>query len=127
MATQALVDRRIDDGERLLEALDAASLQVPVALWLFTSEWGEWRLTLASPLVDQVGPREVYRQVQRILANMPDLKLRLDQTWVVGLANPLIAALRSAIRIGPENSGVRLTSNVLNGIFVEDAYVYRLR
>src|SRR5690349_20516225 len=92
VATQILVDRRIDDGERLLRALDAEGLQVTSALWLYSSEWGEWRLVLASPLVDKQGPREVYKRVQQVISTLSGISLRLDQTSVVGKSHATVAA-----------------------------------
>jgi hypothetical protein len=40
--------------------------------------------------------------------------------------DPLVLLLRKAIVTGPGISGIRFTSNSVNGTFIDDAYIYRL-
>lgn len=125
MVAAALVDVPISDGEALLRELDKASISVPVAFWRYSSEWGEWRLALASPIVDSEGPREMYRRVQGALERLPQTALRVDHVWAVGTKNPLVRALRSAIRTVPGMTGIRVTGSIFDGQLFEDAYIYR--
>jgi len=125
MASQALVEPQVDDGASLLAALDAANLPIHAAFWLYSSDWGEWRLMIASPLVDQGGPRKTYKRVQDALRKLPGVHIRLDQITVVGLKHPMVSALRSAISTGPAITTIRLTNNLFNGVLIEDAILYR--
>jgi hypothetical protein len=125
MATATLVDVPIEDGRRLVSELDRAGVSLPAAFWLYSSEWDEWRLTLASPEVDKHGPREMYRRVQKAMQVLPGLRMRLDQVWAVGLKNRTVSALRHHYRTGPGIFGVRLTGNMFDGILFEDTYIYR--
>lgn len=70
MDKTALVERNIEDGRKLVEALDQAGFQVRAALWFYFSEAGQWRLVVASPLVDQLGPINAYTSVQSVLRNL---------------------------------------------------------
>lgn len=127
MAAYALVGHRIADGQRVLDAVDNAGLDVIVALWLYSSEWGEWRLGLASSLVDLNGPRSFYGQVQSALRRQPVPAIRLDQMTVRGLNDPLILALRASGLRRPGVEGTQLNGWYIGGIYIEDAYVYRVR
>ena len=40
---------------------------------------------------------------------------------------PVIQLLRQVVATGPGISGIRFTSNVINGTLIEDAYIYRLK
>ena len=47
----ALVDRDIDEGRKLVQALDAEAFSVVAALWYFFSDEDVWRLIIASTKV----------------------------------------------------------------------------
>lgn len=127
MGKTALVEGDIRVGEGLIEALDAAGFPVQAALWFYLSDPGEWRLIVASPLTDKDGPRGAYEQVQSVLTKLrPPLDISLSDISVVGSKDELIKLLRQAIGTGSGISGIRFTRNTINGVFIEDAYIYRL-
>jgi len=128
MDKTALVERNIEDGRRLLEALDGADFQVSVALWLYVVEDEEWRFMVASPLVDQRGTKESYAFIQGVLARLsPQLGISLKQVSVVSPKHDLLKLFRVAVRTGPGISGIRFTGNTINNVFIEDAYIYRVQ
>ena len=127
MDSTSLVEPAIEDGRALLAALDAKGVKITAAYWFFLSEPNEWRLILATPLVDSKGPRDAYQQIQQILqSQLPNGKLSLDLISVVSPNNPQVRALSSALTTGPGITGIRFSRNTVNGIFIEDAYIYRL-
>jgi hypothetical protein len=127
MDKATLVDIDIKAGERVLEILDKAGFKVNVALWLYSSEFEAWRLHIASPLVDTEGPREAYVQLFSALrSSEPDLASAVTIT----LVSPKDSFMRSLRRIfGTTKSvhGMRLGGNIIDGMFVEQAYVYRIK
>jgi len=128
MDKTALVERNIEDGIRLLEALDQADFQVSVALWLYVAEDEEWRFMVASPLVDQRGTKESYAFFQGVLARLfPPSGISLKQVSVVSPKHDLIKLFRGAVHTGPGISGIRFTGNTINDVFIEDAYIYRMQ
>lgn len=128
MDKTALVERNIEDGRRLLEALDEADFQVSVALWLYVVEDEEWRFMVASPLVDQRGTKESYAFIQGVLALLsPPSGISLKQVSVVSPKHELLKLFRVAVRTGPGISGIRFTGNTINNVFIEDAYIYRVQ
>src|SRR5438105_11407843 len=75
----------IDAGARLLELLRGAGFPVTAALWRYLPEPAEWRLFIASSVVDEAGPRKVYERIQQVLRS-PDgreVGLGLSDTSVV--------------------------------------------
>src|SRR5579862_6048206 len=92
-------------GKILLTALDNPSdgdpsLDVRAAFWLYRPEADDWRLYLASPVVDTAGPLEAYKRIQTALVriNQPDddpwNELNLNNISVISPQHKLVRALR---------------------------------
>ena len=117
----------VDAGAALIAALDAAGAGPDVAFWLWFRDVDDWRLLLAEGRLLQHGSRIAYGRIRRMLAD-PDSDLSLEPD-LVGVATgeaPAVAVLRSAISTGPGIHDVRIRDNVLNGVRVRRAYVYRI-
>ena len=71
MDQTALVGPDISGGEQLLRVLDQAHFPVASALWLLRAETQDWRLLLATPLVDNPGPRKAYDRLFRVIDERP--------------------------------------------------------
>jgi hypothetical protein len=126
MAATALVEFDMEAGAELLGRLDEAAVPVAAALWLHFPEADEWRLVIGSPLVDQAGAHETYARIQRVLADSGlGEQLPLRAITVMSPAEPLLQALRGAVSV--RDAGVvRLGRSVVEGVYIEDAYIYRL-
>jgi hypothetical protein len=125
---ESLTDTMIRAGAELTRKLDALQWPVLASLWLYESEGNQWKLVLASPRVKSEGPKKSYETIQSALAETTGAKetLALSDIAVTDPDDPLIALLRIAIRTGPTVEGLRFTRNVINGRFIEDAYIYRV-
>ncbi len=125
---EPLTEAMIRAGAELTRKLDELRWPVFASLWLYLSEGNQWKLVLASPLVASDGPKKSYETIQDALTKTPAAEgaVKLSEIGVTDLKNPLIALLRVAISTGPVIGGVRFTRNVINGHFIEDAYVYRM-
>lgn len=127
MVKAILVDRDIQEGRMLVEALDRSKFILDGALWFYMSNSDEWRLLLVSPLVDRIGPKKAYTVVQSAIEDMPpDFGISLNRISVLSPKNNLIRLLSITLRTGRGISGIRFTRNTINGVFIEDAYIYRL-
>ena len=51
MYTQTLVEKPIQDGERLLHALEESGLDPKAAFWYFNPELEAWKLMIQLPLM----------------------------------------------------------------------------
>jgi hypothetical protein len=125
MDKTALVEGDIDTGRKLVEALDSARFPVSAALWLYTTEWDEWRLLIASPVVDEKGPKKSYAKIRATLSKLP-ATISIKNVSAVSPKEKLIQLLTKAVYTGPGIAGIRFTRNAVNGEFIEDAYIYRL-
>jgi len=127
MDKTSLVEKDIEEAKRLIKALDESQFEVKAALWFYLIDSDEWRLLIASPFVEENGPKRAYNFIQRELARMsPSSKISLKEISVLSPQDDLINLLRKAIRTGPGISGIRFTRNVIDNRFIEDAYIYRL-
>ncbi len=124
MVEEALVGSWIKAGERLTLALRHANFRVVASLWLYDATVNEWRLVIASPLVDQAGPLEAYRRVQLILRQKPDLKpLSLNDISVVSPNYPTVKLLRIASRKQRVPVRIRLSRYPIGSCFIDDACI----
>lgn len=127
MARAAVVDPDIEGGRRLIEALDAAGFPVSSAFWFFDPSPEDWRLVISTPMVDTKGPLKAYEAIDPVLQNLGPVEFRLIDIVAVGAKDRWVTPLRAAIHTGPGITGMRIRRNVLNGLQVEDAYIYRLQ
>lgn len=127
MDKTVLVEKDIQEGKRLIEALDKADFQAEAAMWFYLTDSDEWRLLIASPFVEKNGPKKAYSFIQSVLAQLsPSSEIPLKDISVLSPKDQLISLLRTAIRTGPGISGIRFTRNVINNRLIEDAYIYRI-
>lgn len=117
----------IEDGAKLVEALDSQGLSPDAAFWLYSPESQMWKLAIAQVEVGRAGPRQIYQKVQETLSGSPQIKtIKLDDVSILRTDAPIVALLRLVLRTGHSINGIRLKNNVINGTLVEDAYIYRI-
>lgn len=121
MAKTALVDKYINDGRRLVSALDNEGFLIDTAMWFYSEELDEWQLIVATPLVDQLGLRETLRRVQSVIGNLMSISLSLSDISLLSPDSNLINAIKTTVR---RSKDVTLKGTVTNGILVDDAYIY---
>jgi len=81
---------------------------------------------LATPLVDEEGPLATYKHLQRALYSIQPTDLSLQNISVWSPQKALIKAIKRGSRIPPGAESVRLTRNTVGGIYIDDAYVYKV-
>jgi hypothetical protein len=124
---ESLSSEMISAGEELTNRLDKAHFIVSASFWFYISDANVWRFIIASPEVTTKGPKKVYKQIQSVIAKMPESqpKIALKDITVVDSKDPLVTLLRTSVRV-TGIPGVRFSQNVVNGFLIEDAYIYRL-
>jgi hypothetical protein len=115
-------------GERLARYLNERDLEIDGLLWLYLPELNGWRFVIATPEVKTNGPKNVYQKVRALIADLPpeEEQVDSDDIMVLDSSDSLIQLLRVAIRTGAGLSGIRFSRNVINGVLIEDAYIYKL-
>ena len=117
----------IEEGKKLLEALDCSNLSVSAAFWYYLDGPETYRLMIVTPFYDKYGPRKTYEKIQRATLNSKvSINLRWDAVSVLGLKNELYKSLHTTVQTGIDMAGKRLTGSVIDGTYIDDAYFYRL-
>ena len=98
------------------------------AVWLLMDEEVGWRLVIASPEVTRVGGREFYGTIYDHWRPMDDPDLSFSVIAVVPPDDPTVARLRRVLQgvVGPGLSELRFTGNVIDGVLIPDALIYRV-
>lgn len=115
-------------GRKLWQAL-RGNKKFPAsgALWLFQSTSNEWRLLIATPLVDQVGSRKAYGELSQITQNMNAESDQLLRIVLISPKVPFYQALRSVFGKTASVEGARLGNTQVGGMYIDDAYLYEIR
>lgn len=125
MDQEALVTPAIAAGKELLSFLDSEQFEITSALWLLISETQEWRLILASPKVDEVGPRQAFKMLAAKVQQKREIGISLGVISLVSPSDRTVSLFRLMIGTGPGINEIRMTNNSINGVFIEDAVLYR--
>jgi len=126
MVASVLVEADVEMGRELLKILDAANFPVTGAAWVYYADAGEWRLLIRTPKAerDLLG---ALREVAGAMDAVGDLRGRIDLTRIklVPPKDRTLAAMSSVVRVEGISS-VRFSRNMINGILIDDALIYRL-
>ena len=126
MAARALVESDIDEGARLLNALDKTGLPIEVAYWMLSPEWSDWFLVLGTPLYDQHLTPSATQQIIDVRRSLENTDFLMGRLGVVPLYHRWVRALRKRLSRGLPHPGYRLGSFYAEDLEVEDSYVYRM-
>jgi hypothetical protein len=128
MVETQLTPELIAEGAALVKKLDETGTSPDAALWFYFPDVGTWKLLLAEVKLGPTGPRDAYRTIQKTLQLLGNTvtHISLSDVAVAKPDAPIIRVLRRAIATGPGISGIRFTRNVIDGLMIEDAYIYRL-
>jgi hypothetical protein len=121
-----LVERDVEEGRQLVQALDAEGFAVTAALWYYIADEEIWQLIIASPIVADRGPRAGYAAILRVLdtrgSALDHLRIKAESS-----DDAMIISLRlSAGTPGaPFLGGTFYHRSVVGGTYILKAYVYR--
>ncbi|MGB8398591.1 hypothetical protein [Bradyrhizobium sp.] len=126
MAAAVLVDADVEMGRELLRILDEIEFPVTAAAWIFFPDIEEWRLVIRTPKAE-TNLQQALLELAVSLDQRGDLRKRLDLSRVklVPPKDKMLAAMGSVVRVDG-NSTIRFTRNVINGVLIDDALIYRL-
>ena len=125
MVEELLVDEEIAAASRLIELLDNNDLAVRGAMWLYESDAERWRFVVCFR-ERRDNTTSFYRDMARIAnANPKASALSIDRVSVVPYEGSIFDRLKGALSVGGANR-VRFSHNRINGVFLEDAMIYRL-
>lgn len=125
LVTVTLSEEMIKAGRYLLEELDKKQLEIKSCFWLFLHEEKTWNLIIASDIVEKKGSKYLYKIVININRENNRKTISLNDIVVTGLKKDIIHLLGVMINTGDTISGMRFSRNTINGVYIEDAYIYR--
>ena len=126
LVTELLSEQMISAGAKLIDKLDNFSCRVKAAFWMFLPEEKTWKFILASPLVKEEGPRKYYKRIIDANKEVEGNVISLNDISVSDVDNQLIQLLKFAISTGDSISSIRFSKNTINGVFIDDAHIYRM-
>jgi len=133
MGQNVLVDRylsreMIEAGAETLRRLDSAKVAIKAAYWMYRVEPGRWRLVLASPDYNKIGPTKTIEKIQLALENIKeeDGIVTLWDISVVDSTDSIVKAMKKALKKRKDVSVTRLTDTYIDGHYIDDAYIYRM-
>lgn len=124
MDQDVLVMDRVAAGEAVVRSLDAAGYPVAAAFWNYFGDLQAWRLVIVPRELKGDGVKDELLKIIRIL-NKAGVNFDVSDIKVVASQNALIKALGMFIRADGLN-GIRASRNWINGVYIEDAYIYRM-
>ena len=130
MAEEILVKESLDnwmirDGEALTRKLDELGWPVVASFWFYERDENRWKLILASPTFN-AGPKKAYEAVAEALSQVQGHFAGLESITIVPPDHPLVQALARLRQTGPGIVGTRVSRNVINGQYIDDAWLYRV-
>jgi len=123
-----LTPEMIESGAKLITRLDEMGLPIVAAFLSWNPESNDWRLRIATPDRDAVGPQDPYRKIGEArealgeeVAAIPMFGVRL-----AGVNDTTVRALRKKVPTDPKVlSRIRLRKSALDGHYIDDVLVYR--
>lgn len=117
-----------EKGKNLLSVLDDENMGIKAAFWLFYPDTELWKILLWSPKLEELGPKKAYEKILTILEKYKEQQLPdLDEIVVIKSDEKILRLLRVAIQTPSEGiSSIRFSKSVINGHFIDEAYIYRL-
>jgi len=117
----------IKDGEIMLKVLDGTEIAPSAALWFYFRDLKSWRLVISSSYFNKKNPQDCYKKVIESINKQKFIRLYIGDITLLPADDNLINILKVAIRTDKKSiSGIRFTSSVINGVLIDDAYIYRL-
>ncbi|ETR67984.1 MAG: hypothetical protein OMM_10996 [Candidatus Magnetoglobus multicellularis str. Araruama] len=123
-----LTEEMIAASSYLAKKLEQSGLQINAVFWRYLDDSNIWRLYISSPMVSNSGCKKTYMKILDVIASFPESEpiISLENITVTDDKDPLTNTFRKALKPyinGPK----RLTKEVVDGHYVDDAYILLLR
>lgn len=126
LVTDIITEQMIQAGNSLITKLDSIGADIKSAFWLYLPDEKTWQLIIASPDIDNDGPRNFYKKIMLINKETNDeYIIPLDNISATELSNKIVQLLKTAVSTKENTEGIRFSRNTIKGHFIDDAYIYR--
>ena len=124
MDRTTLVTEQQRDGQFLLETLVKGGFAIQAAAWIKTSDTGKWFLYIASPVVDEQGYFNAYREVQATIRNFSNCAVGPFDVRLVGATHPLVGDVQKQFERFPVPRQIQFGGAELGRMSIEEAEIY---
>ena len=126
MDTRTLVREDIKSGKELIKHFDHKGLDIKIAFWFLDEEIDRWYLFISTSSVESEGSREVYRSILYAMKGFIT-EIRFEDIKVISYDSKMAKIFRSAIHTEKNTlEPIRFQGNVINGLYIKDALIYRV-
>ena len=125
MDQATLVGPDVAVGNEAVAVLEEAQIKLVFAALVVFPEYGDWRLLLSSPSLDQIHLLKAHDKVAEVLHGR--FSYTLPTIMILPTRDPFIRELRRTFGKTKSVFGMRLGGQTIGNRFVSDAYVYQIR
>jgi hypothetical protein len=125
--TPTLVSYDIENGNKVIDALDKDGKTPNVALWAKLSDYDDWRLVIASDRLDQSSALSGYEEINAAMKKAGISYRKRPAIYWRPMNKPFIEELRRSFASAKDTYGMRLGGQRFGDQYLEDAFVYRIR
>jgi hypothetical protein len=127
MDQTALVSFDIENGKRVITALEREGVSPDVALWAVLPQYEDWRLVIASRHLNGRSLFESYSAINAAMQKAGMTLLTEPNVFFCRMDDPFIQSLREVFAGAADTYGMRLGGQKFGDQYIEDAFVYRIR
>lgn len=113
----------IEDGAKLLQALDGRGVPVRAAAWFDDPDRMAWKLVIVTSVANDPGPLEAYLQIQQAMGGLT-LSILLDDVIVMSPSSRKFQEFKRTME-GVAQGALLHPKGGSGGVAFDDAYVYR--
>ena len=122
---EILDENLYNSGKALIEKLDNEGFVYPVILWIKIPEKEEWSLLFGIPGLNVIGSTDIHGNIRRII-RLNEINISPDNISLVDSMSALCINLKSAFKVGPGISKMRLSKTSINGFDFPESVIYRI-
>lgn len=124
MDTVTLIENQIAEGQRLLDHLRKEGVVISSAGWLKPTDEEIASFYIASPMRDELGSREGYSRILDVFRSLGTKWLSIFNFKLIRPSHPIAQFFNEMQRRGSHTTVMHLPPSSVDGIEIEDAYVY---
>lgn len=129
MVKAALVEPDLNEGRRLVSALDKAGLPIAIAGWFSEADAEDWQLYVATPDVQIYGPTIVNKFIDRIRLKI-ESSISLSRITSTNTTNhflkDIVSFLPPFAALTEGSQPMRFRSGFVGGVNVDGGYIYKV-
>ena len=125
MDTISLVENQIDDGQALLDRLSEADFSIRAACWAKPLDEERWSLYIATPVVDEKGAAQAYREVYRVLRSIENTWITSSDIKLIGEKHPITNGILDILKRFPGTMPTRSRRPLIGDLPIGEVFVYQ--